>query len=99
MSTTKQYVPQIPPSGVQLVATRTVRIKSTGGEALINVSDFDAALHEVPAPPAAPTADALEALTVAQLTELAIAKQVDLGTATRKADVIAALFAAGVTGP
>ncbi len=97
MSTAKPYVPQIPPSGAQLVATRAVRIKSTGDEALINTSDFDAALHEDPTPPAPAGAPALEGLTVAQLTALAGEKKVDLGEATRKAEIIAVLVAAGIT--
>lgn len=92
----------IPPSGAQLVGTRTVRIKSTGDEALINASDFNPELHEEPAAKKGAGTGAaaeLEALTVAQLTALAQAKKVDLGEASKKAEIIAALVAAGVTSP
>lgn len=95
----KPYVPQIPPSGPQLVSTRTVRLKATGDEAVINTSDFDAALHADPAPAGDVDTSALKALTVAKLTELAGEKKVELGEATTKADIIAALVAAGITTP
>lgn len=102
MAETKPYVPPIPPSGAQLLATRTVRVKATGDEAVINAADFDAALHEEPgakAPAGGASTAALEALTVAQLTALAGERKVELGDATKKADLIAALVAAGITAP
>lgn len=88
-----------------LVKTRAVRYKENGVGAIINASDFDPEIHEDPTPakaPAgtgAPSGAALEALTVAALTELAAERKVDLGEATRKADIIAALVAAGITTP
>lgn len=97
-----KYVPTNPLRPSDMLGTRTVRIKSTGDEALINASDFDPELHEEPgAKKVAGTGAApeLEALTVAQLTALAQAKKVDLGEASKKAEIIAALVAAGVTSP
>ena len=41
------------------------------------------------------TAEALESMTVAQLTAHAAERQIDLGGATRKADITAAIQAAG----
>lgn len=94
----KDYRPGVPPSGVQLVPTRYVRFRESGVEAHINTSDFDPQLHEDPtvAKKAATSAPDLEKLTVAELTELAKAKKVDLGEASKKAEIIAVLVAAGV---
>lgn len=96
---TKRYMPPIPPSGVQLVPTKLVRFKENGVEALINGSDFDDEVHELVGAAKKPAAGAgsLDTLTVAALTELAEDRKVDLGGATKKADIVAALVAAGVS--
>ena len=98
----RDFKPGIPPSGVQLLPTRAIRYKESGVEATINSSDFDPAVHEDASEKKAPAGaggNALEGLTVAVLTELASERKVDLGGATKKADIVAALVAAGVTAP
>ena len=50
-----------------------------------------------PVAPAAPTKTLGEVYTVPQLKELAAAKNIDLGEATKKDDIVAILSAAGVT--
>lgn len=95
----KRYMPPIPPSGVQLLPTKQIRFKESGVEAVINASDFDDAVHELVDAAKKPAAGAgsLDTLTVAALTELAEEHEVDLGGATKKADIVAALVAAGVS--
>lgn len=92
-----KYVPTNPLRPSDIIGTRTVRIKATGEEAVINTADFDAELHEDPAVAKKAGASELEKLTVAELTELAKAKKVDLGEASKKAEIIAVLVAAGVS--
>jgi hypothetical protein len=81
----------------------TVLIKTATGPARLNEADFDPAKHvlcDADGKPVAATkpgdqdpGDAFVAMTVAQLKELAAERGIDLGEATKKADIIAVLAA------
>lgn len=94
----REYQPPVPENR-RLTKTRTVIMRETGGEAVINTRDFDPLLHELPgAKVTKPATAKLEALTLTELRELSTKHAVDLGEATKKADVVATLAAAGVSG-
>lgn len=66
---------------------RIVSAEAPGGFVVINEDDLNPKLHTLYVEDDAPLAD----LTVAQLKALAEARGVDLGDATKKADMVAAL--------
>jgi hypothetical protein len=92
----QKYKPPIPPSGVQLLPTKAVRFRATGHEGVVNAVDFNPDVHEELGGKGDGRA-ALEKLTVAQLKELAAARDVELEEGAKKADIVAALEAAGVS--
>lgn len=101
---TKKYRPAVPDDPTRKTRTRTVILRDTGGEAVINVSDFDPLVHEMPGDQKGGVGKAstekLAALTLAELGALAKGAGVILGApgeSVKKADVVAKLAAAGVT--
>lgn len=69
-----------------------------GDHVVINAADFDPAVHKpYPAPEEAPTG--LAGMTVVELKALAAEKACDLGEATKKADIVAAMEGAGIEPP